>query len=70
MLHADISQEVATSEVNVANSVAGLDQADDGAIGDARTVAQMDVMQVFPKLANRIDGTVRDESALCQHQVS
>lgn len=52
LLDTCISQSITAGQVDVPNSVTGLDQRHDRRVSDLGTVAQVDIVQVFAKLAN------------------
>ena len=65
-----ICQSTATSEIDIADTVARLGQGLDTDISDARTVAKVDVMEVLAELRDRKHSSVGDLSAFCQYQIA
>jgi hypothetical protein len=69
LLDAAICQASATCHVDISDSVAGLDQLHNRSIGDVGTVAEMNIMQILPQLADSVDGPVRYKLALGKNKV-
>jgi hypothetical protein len=67
---AAIGQSTATSEIDIADTIARFGQGLDTDIRDARTMTKMDVMEVLAELRDRKHSSVGDLSAFCQYQIA
>ncbi len=64
-----ICEKVAAAEVDVANPIAGRDEALDAIVGDEAAVSQVEKVQVLAELRDGIDGNVAEIPTLLQHEV-
>ena len=65
--NASVSQSGATSQIDISNSVAGLDKLDDGVVSQINTMTQMNVMQILGKLSDRGHCSISDVPALGEY---
>lgn len=65
-----VRQILTAGEINVADTSAHPNQLLDTSVGNPRTVAKVDVVEVLAKLRDRRDGTVGDLTAFCQDEVT
>lgn len=70
MTNARICQARTTSQVNVPNPIASLDQLNDGIISQVYAMAQMNIMEILGQFADGRNCTIGNVSTFREHQVS
>jgi hypothetical protein len=65
-----VGQSTATSKIDIADTIARFGQGLDTDIRDARTMTEMDVMEILAELRDRKHSSVGDLPAFCQYQIA